>query len=767
MSDQLNLPLPKTDIPLRSEATVARDTGASSGEGQAEGPASPLLYLASLGVTLSALYAVNFSLNDPNFASMTYGLAILGYVISFFLRVRRISLQALHVPILVCLALVVLAGISSDRGLGWLGPADMADDRSKNLQLILLWMTIFLSFRLASDAIVLFECVPCIAMIALVSTTTTEPEIQNAFVSLVACATFLIVHENYLRTRMATVLGRTSVREGRLFRGQLQLAAFCVISALVLANVVAVPIHSFGQALALPGLPGSMARSAARNSQQNNVTVAVGEKDTLDVGNGPVTESDTPLLRVRSERGLYWRGTTYDYYTGHGFQNYLGAGRSLDPKPDSEEIARREREYDTFTVPEPGAPRSTLFYFQIPRSQYELPSSDMLNSTVCKQDILPMNGLFSQLYGAATIEEVRAPLTHLSLNPAGSLASFLAGGVPRAPYQVISRVADEDPDDLRKASSARSQIPADIANTYLQIGPESATLRDLVHSIIHGLTNNYDKAEALRSYIAKTCKYNLQAPAIPRDHDVVTSFLFESRQGYCDSFAASLTMLCRYAGIPARLASGFLTGELNRDGFYVVRERDKHVWTEVFFPHIGWVPFDATDGAEDISNHNLNAKTKGAGFLAWVRSQGPIIPIVGLVLLALLGYLVKTELWDRFAPRRRLAARPLALPAANMEIIAAYMTACTALARRGMARPASMTPDEFVRYAADRSAASLPDLLEPLERLTALCTRFRYSPETATAEDVRAAKEATAQIAVALSRAGRGAFALTPSRAPA
>src|SRR5437870_980178 len=72
-------------------------------ENGAEAPISPWLYVAGLLVTLSGLYAVNFGLEDSNFASMTYILATCGYALSYILRIRRVSLQSLHVPLIVCL----------------------------------------------------------------------------------------------------------------------------------------------------------------------------------------------------------------------------------------------------------------------------------------------------------------------------------------------------------------------------------------------------------------------------------------------------------------------------------------------------------------------------------------------------------------------------------------------------------------------------------------------------------------------------------------
>ena len=59
-----------------------------------------------------------------------------------------------------------------------------------------------------------------------------------------------------------------------------------------------------------------------------------------------------------------------------------------------------------------------------------------------------------------------------------------------------------------------------------------------------------------------------------------------------------MALLLRMGGVPARVATGFTPGSLDRkQREYVVRDLDAHSWVEVWFPGIGWVTFDPTPAA--------------------------------------------------------------------------------------------------------------------------------------------------------------------------
>jgi transglutaminase-like putative cysteine protease len=87
--------------------------------------------------------------------------------------------------------------------------------------------------------------------------------------------------------------------------------------------------------------------------------------------------------------------------------------------------------------------------------------------------------------------------------------------------------------------------------------------------------------------------YTLTPPLLGRD--MADDFLFDTKQGFCEHFAASFTILMRAAGVPTRVVTGYQGGDVNPvDGSLVVRQSDAHAWTEVWLPERGWVRVDPT-----------------------------------------------------------------------------------------------------------------------------------------------------------------------------
>ncbi len=77
--------------------------------------------------------------------------------------------------------------------------------------------------------------------------------------------------------------------------------------------------------------------------------------------------------------------------------------------------------------------------------------------------------------------------------------------------------------------------------------------------------------------------------------DSVDTTLFDSKLGFCGHFASAYAMMMRAAGVPARVVTGYLGGEWNpMGGYLIVRQSDAHAWTEVWLEDSGWVRIDPT-----------------------------------------------------------------------------------------------------------------------------------------------------------------------------
>jgi transglutaminase-like putative cysteine protease len=87
--------------------------------------------------------------------------------------------------------------------------------------------------------------------------------------------------------------------------------------------------------------------------------------------------------------------------------------------------------------------------------------------------------------------------------------------------------------------------------------------------------------------------YSLTPP--PLGSEPIDDFLFHTRTGFCGHYASAFVDMMRAAGVPARVVTGYLGGQLNPyDGTFVVRQSDAHAWAEVWLQGRGWTRVDPT-----------------------------------------------------------------------------------------------------------------------------------------------------------------------------
>jgi transglutaminase-like putative cysteine protease len=114
----------------------------------------------------------------------------------------------------------------------------------------------------------------------------------------------------------------------------------------------------------------------------------------------------------------------------------------------------------------------------------------------------------------------------------------------------------------------------------------------LARPLVAGARTPLDRARRLEAHF-RTYRYDEDVTA---GHTVarLQQFLRE-KAGYCEQFAAAMTLMLRGVGVEARVGVGFLPGA-NSSGEYVVSTRDAHAWVEAKIPGAGWTIFDPTPG---------------------------------------------------------------------------------------------------------------------------------------------------------------------------
>jgi len=196
------------------------------------------------------------------------------------------------------------------------------------------------------------------------------------------------------------------------------------------------------------------------------------------------------------------------------------------------------------------------------------------------------------LYGPGEPISVDRPYQVVERSP-GDLVEINVRDQPRR-YTVLGGVMDQDPNLLRSAGTDYPDDPR-FTELYLRY-PEDlpVELGEYANRITEGADTPYDQAVAIETAL-REIPYSLDVPAPPPDREVVSWFLNDLRQGYCDYFATAMVVLARLSGIPARLAIGYAGGKFDeRTNRYVVTELQAHSWPELYFPGYGWVAFEPT-----------------------------------------------------------------------------------------------------------------------------------------------------------------------------
>ena len=144
--------------------------------------------------------------------------------------------------------------------------------------------------------------------------------------------------------------------------------------------------------------------------------------------------------------------------------------------------------------------------------------------------------------------------------------------------------------------NSKNIYPEWVRQSYLNIEPLiKARILPLVTQIIYEHDNAFDQSQAITNYLRTQYSYSISEITSTNEADPVIDFLFNTKVGFCNQFASANVLMLRSVGIPARLSVGYSQGVVGFSGKnFIVREKDRHAWPEVYFPGYGWVIFEPT-----------------------------------------------------------------------------------------------------------------------------------------------------------------------------
>ena len=291
--------------------------------------------------------------------------------------------------------------------------------------------------------------------------------------------------------------------------------------------------------------------SGVNNPQKNSGA----GRDRLTLS-GPVKLTQRIVMTIASAKPEYWRGASYDVWTG---KEWITSDRSPVTRSDKQPVIagrfnRREKVTADITIQQS---KSDLLY--VPDEPTTLSVS-------------------YRMYAAS---------------PDAALMDFSAirarrPAIPSLRYQVDAFASRASAEELRAAPPDNPEW----VKRYTQLPDVPQKVRDLALTLGRGRKTSYDRATTVEQFLRRY-PYTLDIKAVPPDRDAVEYFLFDAKQGYCDYFATSMVVLLRAQGVPARLATGYVTGSFDAvSGQYIITEEEAHSWPEVYFPNYGWITFE-------------------------------------------------------------------------------------------------------------------------------------------------------------------------------
>lgn len=303
--------------------------------------------------------------------------------------------------------------------------------------------------------------------------------------------------------------------------------------------------------LFFPRLPGSLW------TVPKDEEAVTGLGDQMDPGSiAKLVQSDEPALRARFQSVLprredrYWRGIVLHHFDGSTWQ-------------------RAQRDF--------GEPLP--LEFAGPDYRYEITLEPGTHGTLIALD-MPHDGPAESSLGHRNFDNQL-----IAAKPTDSAISYRLESSPR------HRTLDALPLPMRRLDLALPQ------------GRNPRSI-ELARQLRAGASDDHAFVKAVLNYLTTNgFEYTLTPATLGANS--IDDLLFNTHEGFCGHYASAFAALMRAGGVPAHVVTGYLGGEWNRIGEYLlVRQSNAHAWTEVWLEGVGWTRVDPTAAVAPDKLHN-------------------------------------------------------------------------------------------------------------------------------------------------------------------
>ncbi|MBN2210168.1 MAG: hypothetical protein JW709_02120 [Sedimentisphaerales bacterium] len=291
---------------------------------------------------------------------------------------------------------------------------------------------------------------------------------------------------------------------------------------------------------------------------------------------------DAIALRVFADQQPgYLRANVLDHYENNRWDNSLSGGEELFPLetvPPDFILPGKDKVYLlTFLV----TSASVLDIWPDPDLGADIFSTLDAVALEVRLDQTNDGGVYLNLFNEPKVAGLRGSVNYLLAR------SRLQEAMPQSIPQTLSEVVDE----------ACLQLPQDI----------SPQVKDLATKVFANCNTTASRHNAVVDYFHQNYTYNLGIQ-VPDERDPLDYFLLEKPAAHCEYFASGAVILLRLAGVPARMATGFVVAEKHPIlDCWIARNAHAHAWVEAWDADKScWVTLEPTPpgGQPDTAPRN-------------------------------------------------------------------------------------------------------------------------------------------------------------------